>query len=161
LGATGKPKSVERQKVLDNELTNGVKSFLQYQRGEFRSETNWNPKEEDLCYTFTRGGFDFFMCDTRTKRSARTAENILNASTTLLGPKQEAAFENWLTTESKQKTKFVLSSSMVLPRHKVLHGSYQSSANAIRSDSWGGYPVSLHKMIGRVRPQQYRFSLRR
>ncbi len=139
--------NAERQQVLDTELTSGVKSFLQYQRGEFRPETNWNPKQENLWYTFSRRGFEFFMCDTRTKRSARTAENILNASTTLLGPEQEEALENWLTTKSNQKTKFVLSSSMILPRHKVLHGSYQSPANAIRSDSWGGYPVSLHKTL--------------
>jgi len=146
--------NAERHAVLDRELSSGVKSFLLYQRGEVRSEANWNPKHENLWYQFTQKGYEFFVCDTRTERSPRTAENILHPTTTILGNEQELALEQWLRQKSNKRVKFVLSSSMLLPRHKVAHASENSHSNAIRSDSWGGYPVSLYKLLAQLVDKQ-------
>jgi phosphodiesterase/alkaline phosphatase D-like protein len=63
---------------------------------------------------------------------------------------QHSAIESWLLASNKDQAKFILSSSIVLPRHRLNHASQNSAANCIRSDGWDGYPVSLYKMLAMV-----------
>ncbi|MBL4674057.1 MAG: alkaline phosphatase D family protein [Arenicella sp.] len=141
-----------RQLELDNTLESGVRSFLTFQRGQVNHQiaAGNNASQPPLWYSFERSGYDFFMCDTRTERSARTATNILNQSTTIMRAAQQSAIESWLLASDKNQAKFILSSSIVLPRHRLNHASQDSAANCIRSDGWDGYPVSLYKMLAMV-----------
>jgi len=141
-----------RQTELNETLSVGVKSFLKYQRGQITTpNTDATGKEhEQLWYSFKQNDYHFFMCDTRTERSARTAESILAPQTTIMSPTQDAAINDWLAGTSKDKAKFILSSSMFLPRHRLNHASTNSAASCIRSDGWDGYPVSLFKILAMV-----------
>ncbi|MFT6098010.1 MAG: choline dehydrogenase-like flavoprotein/pimeloyl-ACP methyl ester carboxylesterase [Arenicella sp.] len=141
-----------RQLELDNTLKNGVSSFLTFQRGHLNHQKVLGDKaaHPPLWYSFKRSGYDFFMCDTRTERSARTSSNILDQGTTIMRATQQAAIESWLLASDKNQAKFILSSSIVLPRHRLNHASQDSAANCIRSDGWDGYPVSLYKMLAMV-----------
>jgi len=147
-----------KQIELDETRTAGVESFLKFQRGEV---VDSNTKKLDakhnstpLWYSFVNNGHDFFMLDTRTDRSARTAATILHSDTTIISSTQQQAFERWLINLPNEKPKFVLSSSILLPRHNMNHASQNSAANCIRSDGWDGYPVSLHNMLALVVDQQ-------
>jgi len=123
----------------------GVSAYLKYQRAEqdFSSDDS---NRDPLWYSFTKQGHDFFMCDTRTQRTVRTAENILAPNTTILGEKQHTSLEYWLKSP-KTNTKFVLSSSMLLPRSLSSHGNDATLASLIRIDSWSGYPNSLNRIL--------------
>lgn len=133
----------------------GVRAFLKYQRGEERPKAH-DFRHEKIWYQFSQQQHDFFMCDTRTQRAARTAGNILSNDTTILGRDQHEALEKWLSSKHEPKTKFVLSSSMLLPRHATSHGNGDSFASAIRVDSWDGYPVSLHRLLAYLVDNQIR-----
>ena len=124
----------------------GVNAFLKYQRGE-EQVTDQNGQIGSLWYTFQQQKHDFFVCDSRTQRTARTAENIDHKDTTLLGCEQHLALEKWLQKPTQRTPRFVLSSSIFLPRHVSLHGSGERLASAIRVDSWDGYPMSLHRTL--------------
>ncbi len=144
----------ERRRELDETLSIGVKSFLKFQRGERLKDRNTELKDRalELWYHFEKKGHAFFVADTRTERRARTAENINRDTTRIMSQTQENALENWLKEQAKNSdnAKFLLSSSLFLPRHKMLHGSQGSAANRIRSDGWDGYPASLHKVLAQV-----------
>jgi cholesterol oxidase len=140
------------QKVLDETIDIGVTAFLKFQRGQINrlKKNQTRDSRRPLWYSFERSGYPFFMCDTRTERSARTANNILKSSTTIMQQTQQSAIENWLQNTEENQPKFILSSSILLPRHRLNHASENSSANCIRSDGWDGYPVSLYKMLALV-----------
>lgn len=140
-----------QQSELNKTLKSGVKSFLAFQRGQVNHQAmGGDAAQPPLWYSFKRNGFDFFMSDTRTERSARTAENILQHETTIMRPAQQSAIEHWLLASDKHRAKFILSSSIVLPRHRLNHASHGSAANCIRSDGWDGYPVSLYAMLAMI-----------
>jgi choline dehydrogenase-like flavoprotein len=144
--------SISQQRVLKDTFDIGVKSFLNFQRGQInhkrKDQTQDSPTP--LWYSFKRNGFNFFMSDTRTERSARTASNILLASTTIMQAEQQSALEKWLLNSDENQAKFILSSSIILPRHRLKHASQNSAANCIRSDGWDGYPVSLYKLLAMI-----------
>jgi hypothetical protein len=139
--------------ALETARDSGVRAFLKYQRGEERP-SDYDLAQEPLWYQFRQQQHDFFMCDTRTQRAARTAENITKPHTTIIDETQHLALEKWLQSSSTEPAKFVLSSSMLLPRHAPLHGNGGSIASAIRVDSWDGYPVSLHRLLAFLVDQQ-------
>ncbi len=147
---------IERQEELDEAYSCGVKSFLKFQRGVV-SDPDGNLKHGlrvPLWYSFNQGGHDFFMCDTRTDRSARTAESILSPETTIISAAQESDLRSWLSSTQKDRTRFILSGSIFLPRHRLDHSSENSMANSLRSDSWDGYPVSLNKLLALLVDQE-------
>ncbi len=146
--------NVKKQRELDETLRAGVDSFLKFQRGEIRDLDKSEGKDTPLWYSFTFSEHKFFMLDTRTERSARNASNILDSETTIISENQHKAFENWLLRSNNQKPKFILSSSILLPRHAMNHASENSAANCVRSDGWDGYPVSLHKTLALIVDKQ-------
>jgi phosphodiesterase/alkaline phosphatase D-like protein len=143
----------DRAQALKNARDSGVKAFLKYQRGEERQSIQGSDNEP-MWYHFCQQQHDFFMCDTRTQRAARTAENIIHPQTTIIDETQHSSLEKWLQNSTEKSAKFVLSSSMLLPRHAMLHGNGGSIASAIRTDSWDGYPVSLHRLLAFLVDQQ-------
>ena len=143
----------DRAQALKNARDSGVKAFLKYQRGEERQSIQGSDNDS-MWYHFCQQQHDFFMCDTRTQRAARTAENIIHPQTTIIDETQHSSLEQWLQNSTEKSAKFVLSSSMLLPRHAMLHGNGGSTASAIRTDSWDGYPVSLHRLLAFLVDQQ-------
>ena len=147
-----------KQNELSETRKAGVNSFLKFQRGitsnSDASETDSERAYTPLWYSFVNSEHDFFMFDTRTERSPRTATNILDPTTTLISTNQQTGFQNWLTRSNNDKPKFALSSSILLPRHRLNHASDHSAANCIRSDGWDGYPVSLYKILALIVDQQ-------
>ena len=144
--------SNQHEKLEDIRIS-GVRAFLKYQRAETRA-IDHDVSKDSLWYEFSQQQHDFFMCDTRTQRAARTAENIVLPGTTILGQNQHQALERWLLKPTKVSAKFILSSSLFLPRHNTLHGADASMTSAIRTDSWDGYPVSLHRLLAFLVDQQ-------
>lgn len=126
-----------------------AQTHLEYGRRSFvRYQTTSNPNQVDkegspLWYSFQCKGFDFFMLDTRTEREHRTAINVGDAE--LLGKPQMATLLRWLFKQrNSDKPKFIASPSTLFPRHAF---ATASTANAIRSDGWTGYPASLSRLL--------------
>ena len=92
------------------------------------------------------GGLEFFLADARTERTPRTASTVAGAS--LLGEHQSRELDKWLADKSVQGPRFLVSAAMVLPRH--LEQRCAALATSIRSDSWDGYPASLHRLLAKV-----------
>lgn len=107
------------------------------------------------------GGHEVFMLDTRTTRDPRPwgpgsggdAPHIVN-------PPQRKALERWLRERQRAdgtgpvSPKFVSSSVWLLPRR--VGRADGSDGAAARSDSWDGYPESLHWLLGFIAVQAIR-----
>ncbi len=124
----------------------GVDAFLIHQRGiDLRSWSESHNGKKPLWYHFEQNGFRFFMMDTRTDRSPRCAATIDDEDTTLISQEQLADFEEWLNGCDYEKPAFVVSPSILFPRHQVASGDFPASA--LNADGWDGYPQSLQKMV--------------
>lgn len=95
-------------------------------------------------YTFRAGGQPFFVLDTRTERrhGLSSQQGIYDD---LLGPEQWHDLEHWLDAQDRTAPKFIVSPSVVAPWSNASRGS---SANAVRSDAWDGFPHSLNHLFG-------------
>jgi len=128
----------------------GVKAYLKYQRaGGSPQQAPVNDSTDPLWYPFKSHGISFFVADTRTERSPRTAAKIESAAIMSNGQFEE--IENWLLAtkepvEECAKPKFIATPVPLLPRRRraIQHGH---PASALRSDSWDGYPDSLHRLL--------------
>ncbi|MDA9528431.1 hypothetical protein ACM42_08280 [Bradyrhizobium sp. CCBAU 25338] len=127
----------------------GVEAFQKYQRGR-------NGRLE----TFDFDGFHFFMLDTRTKRMHRKVNGSLTNATLFDSDPANPAdlsktmgrLQKWLL--EKPKPKFVLSPSMLLPRHRraVQRDASLAPSNlsALHSDGWDGYPNTLRDVLAYI-----------
>ncbi len=137
------------QTAPQNYLAHGVSAFKKFQRGQI-------DKESAHCwYEFEEAGSPFLMLDTRTERSTRSAETF-SYHDQILGDEQQRSLEQWLlrtATSHAGEPKFVVSPSILLPRHAVNHGAPENgkaprpAANWIHSDSWDGFPGSLYRVL--------------
>ncbi|ANN58232.1 hypothetical protein A9174_16750 [Mesorhizobium loti NZP2037] len=122
--------------------TLGLKAYWKYQRGMFRRRT------------FKFDGFDFFMLDTRTERSHRRVGSL--ASAELFAPGTMRELKRWLLRKSGSHfvPKFVVSSAMLLPRHRRAVQRDErldpSNLSAIHSDGWDGYPNTLREVLAHI-----------
>jgi phosphodiesterase/alkaline phosphatase D-like protein len=121
----------------DNSLAaDGVAAYKQYQRGLHPALNK-----------FDFDGFRFFLLDTRTRRSAREAGE---AVASLFPAAEMAALKHWLQHEPGPK--FVVTSSMLLPRHRrAIQNDARLAADnvsALHSDGWDGYPETLTEVLG-------------
>jgi len=118
--------------------TAGVAGYNKYQRGK-----------DPNSLTFDFDGFHFFMLKTRTERSHRKVGPEL-AKADLITPATMTALKQWLLDTPAPK--FVLSPSMLLPRHRRAvqrdTGLAPSNLSALHSDSWDGYPNTLQEVLG-------------
>jgi hypothetical protein len=83
-------------------------------------------------YQFKSGGFDFFVCDTRSERQGRSK---------IIQDEQMAALKKWLR-DSKQadgRPCFVVSPSVLLPESRL-----------DQADDWGGFSESLADLLGYI-----------
>jgi hypothetical protein len=90
----------------------------------------------------------FFILDTRCERTPRSGATAARAE--ILGRQQFVALETWLFKRRDDgRPKFVVSPSVFLPRHShaVCTGS---SASAIRSDGWCGYPAQFSRLLAHI-----------
>jgi cholesterol oxidase len=129
----------------------GIEFYCRYQRGLLPNAAGGDDSRREtppLWYAFKERGLPFFMMDTRTDRSMRNAETIDLPGTTLISEEQFAAFEKWLHQGDRQLPRFIVSPSMLFPRH--LDASEDLPASALRSDGWDGYAQTLHRVVAAV-----------
>ena len=104
-----------------------------------------------LYFEFARRGFAFFMADTRTEREARSAATLGRAR--IMSRTQFDRLLGWLDKQDPDLPKFIATPSLLLPRHRrAVQNGHPSSA--LRSDSWDGYPHSLHRLLAHIADQR-------
>lgn len=140
----------------DPYLQEGRRAYRDFQRRATppRAAAGDNSGDDDaLWFSFARGGFHFFMADTRTEREARGAATIERARIM-----SEAQFEKllgWLDEQDRRTPKFIATPSILLPRHlRAIQNGHPASA--LRSDGWDGYPRSLHRLLAHIADRQIR-----
>jgi hypothetical protein len=99
-------------------------------------------------------GYPFFFTDVRTQRTGRTIENLRDGTATILGPDQPKDLFHWIQQQGPQDhPSFVVSSSILLPRYLSMQRCAVTSecmGLALQTDSWSGYPNSLHDLLAWV-----------
>ena len=114
----------------------GIVAYEKYQRGLHPAHNK-----------FDFDGFRFFLLNTRTDRSQR---RVGGPAATLFKTPEMNALKSWLQNEPGPK--FVVTSSMLLPRHRraIQHDARLAADNvsALHSDGWDGYPETLHEILG-------------
>lgn len=101
-------------------------------------------ERRDYWYALREGGFDFFVADTRTARQRGQGAASMDAT---VGLRQMTVLKRWLAKAAvaePHKPKFIVSPSVVAPWSKETRGH---RARALRSDSWDGFPDSLHELL--------------
>jgi len=129
----------------DWNLAQGRRSYFRFQRraGPARVEPRFD-STDPVWFEFERNGFPFFMADTRTERTARSAATVEQAR--IMSHTQFGALLNWLEKQRRDIPKFVTTPSILLPRHRrALQNGH--SASALRSDGWDGYPDSFGRLL--------------
>lgn len=117
----------------------GVEAYLKFQRGMIKplaGDGQW--------YDFKIEGVPFFMLDTRSKRDHRTAANVDSAK---LIP--DAAMTELKLFLGKGGPKFVVTPSMLLPRHRRAD-QWKHPASALHSDGWDGYRASFFAALAHI-----------
>jgi hypothetical protein len=116
-------------------LTRAKKYYFRYQH---------EPTPDGRLYRcFVHDTLPFFLGDTRTERKPRTAEDWRTRE--IMSPEQRDCLEKWLEAhDGTQSPRFVLTPSALLPRHLAVA---EDSACGLLSDSWDGYPASLHRLL--------------
>jgi phosphodiesterase/alkaline phosphatase D-like protein len=130
----------------------GVNAYLKYQRGIDPETWRQLRDEKKLWYPFEHNGFRFFMMDTRTDRTSRSATSIDEEGTSLISEHQLRDFRNWLDKHDSDKPGFIVSPSILFPRHMTTSADYPASA--LHADGWDGYPQSLREILQIVAEKQ-------
>lgn len=139
---------------VDPTLADGRHYYLKYQRiaGPDQVQLPEGTDSPDpLWYAFEADGFPFFMADTRTERTPRTARTIERAR--IMSETQFAALLSWLDSYDRDIPKFIASPACFLPRHARAR-QYGRVASALRSEAWDGYPASLHELLAHIAGRQ-------
>lgn len=114
----------------------GLAQYWRFQRMQ--------PPQPRIWQQFKRHGASFFLADTRSERSGRTAASIDAAR--IMSDTQDAALMDWLKQEGPHPhPKFMACPSAVLPRRQKVRTD--RPASALLSDAWDGYPGSLHRFL--------------
>lgn len=114
----------------------GITQYWWFQRMQAPGPHIWQ--------TVHQHGASFFLADSRTERSARTAATIDAAR--IMGAHQHQALIDWLAHEGPQMhPKFLVCPSAVLPRRRRV--DEHRPASALYSDAWDGYPTSLYQLL--------------
>jgi predicted alpha/beta hydrolase len=118
-------------------------AFESYQRCLAPHNPHHDPRSGKFAYwyAFEAGGCGFFVADTRTDR--RRAPDASCMEDAIIGEVQQAELFGWLRAQQERqpdRPKFVVCPSVVLPLSRATGGS---SAYALRSDGWDGFPRSL------------------
>jgi cholesterol oxidase len=131
----------------DEPVRLGRSAYLTYQR-------TLGPPVMPKCHTVHPLWYDtepavlpFFFVDSRTDRQPRTLSRARKAR--MLGKDQLRDLTTWLTRKRQDELqpKFIVSSSMLLPRKVYYVGG---KAGAFRADSWQGYPATFYRLLARI-----------
>jgi phosphodiesterase/alkaline phosphatase D-like protein len=140
----------------DPHLQEGRRAYLDFQRRATppRAAAGDHAGDDDpLWFSFARGGFHFFMADTRTEREARGAATIERAR--IMSEAQFGKLLGWLDAQDRLMPKFIATPSILLPRHlRAIQNGHPASA--LRSDGWDGYPRSLQRLLAHIADKQIR-----
>jgi phosphodiesterase/alkaline phosphatase D-like protein len=119
-----------------------IDSYSKYQRHS-------SSMSNQLYFDFVFDMFRFFMLDTRTRREVRDLSNIDTADILDgqdFGDNQLSDLASWIQRPTHDRPKFIVSPSMLLPRHREAT-RWDHRASALHSDGWDGYPASLHELL--------------
>jgi len=119
-----------------------IESYSKYQRHS-------SAMSSQLYFDFVFDTFRFFMLDTRTRRAVRDLSNIDTADILDgqdFGDSQLSDLANWIQQTPYDRLKFIVSPSMLLPRHREAT-RWDHRASVLHSDGWDGYPASLHGLL--------------
>lgn len=119
-----------------------IRSYMKFQRHK-------DALPDRRYFSFRFDGFEFFMLDTRTRRDKRTLTNVGTADLIDGQPglySQGADLANWIQTYPHDRPKFIVSPSMLLPRHREA-ARWDAAPSALHSDGWDGYLRSLHETL--------------
>ncbi|HMN81875.1 MAG TPA: alkaline phosphatase D family protein [Burkholderiaceae bacterium] len=111
-----------------------------------------------LWYRFEVDGLPFFMVDSRTERTSRSAATLTDAR--MISDAQYAALRDWLLalhardraegrTGDRARPKFIASPAMMFPRRLRCHEP-GTSAGALRADGWDGYPATSNRLLALI-----------
>jgi cholesterol oxidase len=116
-------------------LALGTAAYWKYQR--------LTPPKPQIWHAMEHCGLPFFLADARTERKGRNADNW--AMQTIMSETQFSALCKWMTID-KHKTlpKFVSTASALFPRSLAVA---RDPACALHSDTWDGYPKSMHDLL--------------
>jgi cholesterol oxidase len=134
-------------------LAQGRAHYLRHQRRNHDADA-------PLWYTTEDFGLPIFVADTRTEREHRTAGRLHTAR--IMSMTQWAALRDWLLRQPAHLPKIIVCPSAVLPRHRYAMPSQPSSmgnapeTTALWSDTWDGYPASLHALLGTIAEHRIR-----
>jgi len=128
----------------------GIESYMKYQRDK-------KDLPAQRFFPFLFDGFRFFMLDSRTQRQGRKLDNIRTASLidqaelddTPDKQPQMKALKDWLDDTEESMPNFIVSPSMLVPRHRRA-ARWGDPASALHSDGWDGYPGCLEKLLSLV-----------
>lgn len=99
-------------------------------------------RPDTLYYTFSAGGADFFVLDTRTFRSGNQKPDVVSKS--MLGQRQKADLKAWLE-ESEAPFKFIASS--------VWWNGFEQQASK-RFDAWDGFLMERNEIFKFIRDKE-------
>lgn len=133
---------------VDPLMKKGREAYWKFERPEALSR----PKPDgDSVYPLwshlNLSGFPFFMADTRTERTKRSA-NIKRAR--IMRKAQFKTLLSWLKKQDADCPKFIASSSIFLPRKLRAIGKTDYPPCALKSDAWDGFPGSLYHLLGEI-----------
>lgn len=144
---------IAAQQVSSTNLMHGRLAYLYYQRMAGPDQlAPVDDSKEPLWYTFEVNGFHFFMADTRTERSSRTARDIEDAR--IMSKGQFSTLLAWLERhKGDERPKFIASPACFLPRHVR---AIRCVSGALRSDAWDGFPCSFHALLAHIAKERIR-----
>lgn len=138
---------------IQDEIKQSRQAYVARQRSMWPKSTHdESPSKDQLWVSRQVHGYAFFFADARTQRTGRTIENLKDA--TILGTGQSDNLHTWIKGQrASDGPSFVVSSSILLPRYLSMQKCGVTSAChavALQTDSWAGYPKSLHDLLACV-----------
>ncbi|MDQ1919285.1 alkaline phosphatase D family protein [Massilia pseudoviolaceinigra] len=136
---------------VDPNLTAGRSGYLRFQRTNALVPSLGTAQAPHVLETGTPlHGFPFFIADTRTERTARSASMAGCAS--IMSERQFKLLLAWLLAQHEadaDRPKFIASPSILVPRRlRATHGG--PGAHCLRSDAWDGYPASMQRLLAHI-----------
>lgn len=132
-------KSAARLKRLRKQ---GVQAYWKYQRMDDERARSPDVLSGSLSLTFDHGCASFYLLDTRSKREYRAPGDP--DADSMFSPEEMMNLKNWLQKNPEQ-VKFVVSSSIILPRRLGMLN--QGASGVAESDGWEGYPGNLRDLF--------------
>ena len=130
----------QAQALNNDKLVSGMRAWRRFQGFYNRKPKSHEAPVADQA--FTLGGVPFYLADARTGRSARGSHVRVAAQHILSGAQWTRLFA-WML-QHRNDFKYVATPSMLAPRRET---SARSTHGHAHSDSWDGYPQSMHRLL--------------